>query len=203
MLVRAVDAISLAGGQHGNSCRSVSASRGRPAGSGRFGDACRGPEFRFRTRRGKSAKAWPTSRELGEFRKMAKEFDSERSGMAEERIARVCAILSGDGGAAVAQNGESGHRLPRPARPAGRRARRKRFAFPESLRSGIMRDCPQAGDAVNRSARRRVGGVVTQRIANPCTPVRFRYSPPRAGIRLAQPRSAAPRGHGASGGRRA
>ena len=24
----------------------------------------------------------------------------------------------------------------------------------------------------------RVGGVVTQRIANPCTPVRFRYSPP-------------------------
>jgi hypothetical protein len=25
---------------------------------------------------------------------------------------------------------------------------------------------------------RRVGGVVTQRIANPCTPVRFRYSPP-------------------------
>ena len=24
---------------------------------------------------------------------------------------------------------------------------------------------------------RRVGGVVTQRIANPCTPVRFRYSP--------------------------
>ena len=26
--------------------------------------------------------------------------------------------------------------------------------------------------------RRRVGGVVTQRIANPCTPVRFRYSPP-------------------------
>ena len=26
---------------------------------------------------------------------------------------------------------------------------------------------------------RRVGGVVTQRIANPCTPVRFRYSPPR------------------------
>ena len=25
----------------------------------------------------------------------------------------------------------------------------------------------------------RVGGVVTQRIANPCTPVRFRYSPPQ------------------------
>ena len=28
------------------------------------------------------------------------------------------------------------------------------------------------------AALRRVGGVVTQRIANPCTPVRFRYSPP-------------------------
>ena len=26
----------------------------------------------------------------------------------------------------------------------------------------------------------RVGGVVTQRIANPCTPVRFRYSPPKS-----------------------
>jgi hypothetical protein len=26
----------------------------------------------------------------------------------------------------------------------------------------------------------RVGGVVTQRIANPCTPVRFRYSPPNS-----------------------
>ena len=28
------------------------------------------------------------------------------------------------------------------------------------------------------STQRRVGGMVTQRIANPCTPVRFRYSPP-------------------------
>ena len=32
----------------------------------------------------------------------------------------------------------------------------------------------------HRSPRRRVGGVVTQRIANPCTPVRFRYSPPQS-----------------------
>src|SRR6056297_1423190 len=36
----------------------------------------------------------------------------------------------------------------------------------------------QGWDTSNATTTGRVGGVVTQRIANPCTPVRFRYSPP-------------------------
>ncbi len=40
--------------------------------------------------------------------------------------------------------------------------------------------CSTATDQLSDMShhKRRVGGVVTQRIANPCTPVRFRYSPP-------------------------
>ena len=40
----------------------------------------------------------------------------------------------------------------------------------------------------------RVGGVVTQRIANPCTPVRFRYSPPQSFKYLGRSRRLTKRG---------